>query len=152
MQALETSSPPEEVIEALLIEIKKNRITSIHEITHQRIKDFLKKLGYTKMYEHIPAIIYKLCGIPPPKISKKLEKELITMFEEIQIPFAKHCPKDRKNFMSYGYTLHKMCQLLGEDELLKCFPLLKSREKLYVQDKIWEGICSDLKWQYIRSI
>ena len=32
------------------------------------------------------------------------------------------------------------------------FPLLKSREKLRSQDKIWEAICADLKWEFISSI
>jgi hypothetical protein len=36
------------------------------------------------------------------------------MFAEIQTPFAKHCPANRKNFLSYGYTLYKFCELLGE--------------------------------------
>jgi hypothetical protein len=35
---------------------------------------------------------------------------------------------------------------------LHCFPLLKNKDKLYQQDKIWQNICADLKWQFIRSI
>ena len=74
------------------------------------------------------------------------------MFKEIQNPFQKHCPKHRKNFLSYSYVIHKFIQLLGIDEYLIYFPLLKSREKLYQQDKIWKEICNDLDWQYINSI
>ena len=50
----------------------------------------------------------------------------------------KHCPDNRKNFLSYAYVLHKFCQLLELDDLLPYFPLLKSREKLQQQDQIWE--------------
>ena len=71
---------------------------------------------------------------------------------KIQIPFIKHCPKDRKNFLSYSYVLHKFVELLGLDEYKICFPLLKSREKLHQQDKIWKGICNILRWEFIRSI
>ena len=74
------------------------------------------------------------------------------MFKEIQIPFMNNCPDDTKNFLSYSYVLHKFCQLLELDDLLSHFPLLKSREKLQQQDKIWENICKDLKWQYIPSV
>ena len=34
----------------------------------------------------------------------------------------------------------------------KIIDLLKNRDKLYNQDKIWERICTDLRWQFIRSI
>ena len=36
--------------------------------------------------------------------------------------------------------------------LLIYFPLLKSREKLQQQDKIWLKICGTLMWEYIPSI
>jgi hypothetical protein len=77
------------------------------------------------------------------------------MFKEIQEPFQKVRPnvqKKRKNFLSYAYVLHKFVELLGLDELKETFPLLKSREKLHQQDKIWEGICKELNWQFIESV
>lgn len=152
LQAKESTAPSQEVVDLLLIELKKDRVTNISDITHKRIKGYLKKLRLNKQYEHTPALINRLCGVKPPVISKKLETKLVSMFEEIQKPFEKYCPKSRKNFLSYSYTLHKMCQLLGEDELLPCFPLLKSREKLYLQDSIWKGICEDMRWRYYPSI
>jgi hypothetical protein len=74
------------------------------------------------------------------------------MFNQVQAPFERHCPADRKNFLSYSYVLYKFCELLSEDEYLPCFPLLKSKEKLYKQDQIWKNICSDLKWEYIPTV
>ena len=67
------------------------------------------------------------------------------------MPFMKHCP-EKKEFLSYSYVLHKFCELLELDDLLEFFPLLKSREKLKQQDKIWINICKELQWQYIPSI
>jgi hypothetical protein len=49
-------------------------------------------------------------------------------------------------------VLYKFCELLGEDQYLQCFPLLKSKEKLYQQDSIWKLICSDLRWEFIPTI
>lgn len=152
LQARETSKPSQDIIDLLLLELKKDRITDTKDITRKRIKGYLKKLGLNKQYEHIPSIINKLCGITPSMISKNLQNKLISMFHEIQIPFKNHCPPNRKNFLSYSYTLYKMCQLLGEDDLLPCFQLLKSREKLYLQDTIWKGICSDLNWKFYPSL
>ena len=74
------------------------------------------------------------------------------MFQQIQNPFDKHCPEERKNFLSYSYVLYKFCELLSEDEYLPCFPLLKSKEKLYQQDVIWKKICKELQWEFIATI
>jgi len=49
-------------------------------------------------------------------------------------------------------VLHKFIQLLKEDEFLKYFPLLKSRDKLHQQEQIWKKICEELEWTFIRSI
>jgi predicted RNA-binding Zn-ribbon protein involved in translation (DUF1610 family) len=150
--AREGSGPPQEVIDELLRELKKDKVETRDEVTEERIKGYLKKLKHAKLYEHIPAIIFKICGVPPPQISPRLEAKLIEMFQQIQNPFEKHAPKNRKNFLSYSYTIHKMLELLGQKQLIDKLPLLKSREKLYQQDVIWRGVTGELKWKYIASL
>tara|TARA_Y100000741_G_scaffold335420_1_gene293371 strand:- start:6610 stop:7785 length:1176 start_codon:yes stop_codon:yes gene_type:complete len=151
-QAKESTDIPNDIIEKIMVELKKERIFNVANISNNKIREILKKIKLNKFYEHIPYIINKINGKPPPNISKHLEEKLRYMFKEIQNPFQKHCPKHRKNFLSYSYVIHKFIQLLGIDEYLVYFPLLKSREKLYQQDKIWKEICNDLGWQYINSI
>ena len=133
-------------------EISKNMNIDIQKITHKQVREILKKLEYNKYYEHIPHIINVLNGKKAPILTRQYEDQLRNMFKEIQTPFMQHCPENRKNFLSYSYVLHKFCQLLELDDLLVYFPLLKSREKLQQQDKIWEKICKSLQWQYIPSI
>ena len=152
LQGKEVTVIPDTVINLVLLEIKKERITNSDDITSERIKKYLKKLKLNKYYEHIPNLISKITNKPPLTITKDFEEVLLELFDKIQEPFKKHCPKDRKNFLSYSYTLHKFCQLLGKDEYLIYFPLLKSREKLFEQEKIWRGICDDLKWNFIPSV
>lgn len=151
-QAKESTDISSEVIEKILFELKKERIFNVANISNSKIRDILKKLKLNKFYEHIPYIINKINGKPPPTITKQIEEKLRYMFKEIQTPFEKHCPKNRKNFLSYSYVIHKFIQLLDMDEYLIYFPLLKSREKLYQQDRIWKNICNDLNWQFINSI
>jgi hypothetical protein len=151
-QAQETTSIPTEVIEQLRTELKKLKIKKLTEITHAKVRGLLKKLRLNKYYEHVPYIANILNGMQPPKMTQILEERLRIMFKEIQEPFDKNCPQDRKNFLSYSYVLYKFCELLGEDQYLQCFPLLKSKEKLYQQDVIWKLICSDLKWEFIPTI
>lgn len=152
IQGKETTDIPEDVYDKILLEIRKQKITNMADISHKRVKDILKKLGINKYYEHIPHIINRLNGLPMPHLSPDLEEKLRNMFKQIQGPFLKHAPPERKNFLSYSYVLHKSIQLLERDEFLSNFPLLKSREKLSAQDKIWENICKDIGWQFIPSI
>lgn len=151
-QAKESTTVSHEVIDNIKFELKKQKISHRDDITHTKIKEILKKIGYSKYYEHTPYITTMVNGIKPPTMVQELEDRLRIMFYQIQAPFDKHCPKDRINFLSYSYVLYKFCELLGEDEYLPCFPLLKSKEKLYKHDQIWKKITTDLRWQFIPTI
>ena len=151
-QAKESTEIPKEVFDKILVEIKKERITNMVKITQTKLRKILKKLKLNKYYEHVPHIINRLNGVQAPVMDRHTEEKLRMMFKEIQGPFMKHCPKTRKNFLSYSYVLHKFVQLLELDSFLPCFTLLKSREKLHQQDVIWQKICKDLKWEYIKSL
>ena len=150
-QAKESTTVPEDVIAKLRTEFRKQKVRDLSEITHEKVKALLKKLNYAKYYEHVPYIATIVSGITPPTMPQALEDKLRLMFHAIQAPFEKHKPLNRKNFLSYSFVLYKMCELLDHDEYLPCFPLLKSREKLYIQDQIWEKICNELRWEFIRT-
>jgi ribosomal protein S27E len=151
-QAQEMTTIPPEVIEQLRAELKKIKIKNLEDITHAKVRGLLKKLRLNKYYEHVPYITNILSGIKPPNMPQELEEYLRIMFKDIQKPFDENCPTERKNFLSYSYVLYKFCELLGEDEYLQYFPLLKSKEKLYQQDVIWKKICHDLKWEFIPTV
>ena len=151
-QAKESTEIPQEVYEAICAELKKERILDYRTLARQKVREILKKLKFNKYYEHVPHIINRLNGQNAPVMSREIEEKLRYMFKEIQPSFQKNCPKDRSNFLSYSYVLYKFCELLDLDEYLPSFPLLKNRDKLYIQDKIWEKICEDLAWQFIRSV
>jgi len=150
-QAKESTNVPPEVISLLRVEFKKQKIRDLSEITHGKVRTLLKKLRLNKYYEHVPYIATVLNGINPPSMSQNLEDKLRLMFGQIQAPFKKHCPTERKNFLSYSYVLYKFCELLSEDQYLKCFPLLKDKSKIYKHDQIWKKICEELKWEFIST-
>jgi len=151
-QAKESTEIPDTVYRDIHHEVERNFNLSIKSISRPQVRGILKKLEYNKYYEHIPHIINILTGKKAPSLTQQEEEHLRSLFKEIQIPFSNNCPEGRKNFLSYSYVLHKFCELLEYDYLLSNFPLLKSREKLLQQDKIWKLICHDLHWQYIPSI
>jgi hypothetical protein len=149
-QGKETTQIPSDVIENIKLQIKKERI-SIHQITNVKTKEILKKLGYNKYYEHIPFIKDKL-GIKPPIMSPELEETLCNLFIELQSLYSKFCPDDRVNFLNYYYTAYKLCELLGENQYLEHFPMLKDPEKRMEQDVIWKKICVELNWEFIPTV
>jgi hypothetical protein len=149
-QAKETTQIPETVIEDIKNQIKKERITT-SSISNSKAKEILKKLGYNKYYEHIP-FIKDIIGIKPPVMTPELEDTLCNLFMDIQSPYAKYCPDDRVNFLNYYYTVYKLCELLGQNQFLPFFPMLKDREKRIEQDNIWKKICNELDWEFIPTI
>lgn len=151
-QAKETTEIPAAVLEQIRAELRKERITDMSKLKPSKLKEVLKKLKLSRCYDHVAHILNRLNGISAPVLSREVEEKLRSMFKEIQSSFVKHCPKKRSNFLSYSYVLYKFCELMELDEYLPCFPLLKSREKLYMQDKIWQLICTDMGWEFIRTV
>jgi len=150
-QAKQTPDIPENVFIDIVKELNKNRIVDLSTLNKQNMKNILKKLKYNIYYEHIAYIINKLNNLPPPKITRDMEKLFISMFYNIQDPWELYKQPERKNFLSYSYVLHKFCELLELDHLLDHFPLHKDPNKIMENDQIWEKICKYLNWEYISS-
>ena len=150
-QAKETTQIPEEVINAIRARIKKERIEDMSQITYDKMRDILRKLGLNKYFEHIQ-YINSLFGIKPPIMNEELHETLCVLFIEIQKPWAMHCPANRTNFFNYTYTLYQLCVLLEQTQYLPYIPLLKDLEKQRAQDQIWQQVCNTLGWLYIPSI
>ena len=150
-QAKETTQIPDEVINAIRARIKKERIEDMSQITYDKMRDILRKLGLNKYFEHIQ-YINSLFGIKPPIMNEELHETLCVLFIEIQKPWAMHCPANRTNFFNYTYTLYQLCVLLDQTQYLPYIPLLKDLEKQRAQDQIWQQVCNTLGWLYIPSI
>jgi ribosomal protein S27AE len=151
-QAKGSTEIPQDIIEQIITEFKKQRITDFKNIKYRQMREVLRKLKLNRQYDHIPYIISRLNGSIAPVMDRETEEKLRHMFKEIQPSFQKHCPKNRRNFLSYSYVLYKFCELLELDDFLASFPLLKNRDKLYQQSKVWQCICDEMCWEYIRSI
>ena len=150
-QAKQSPDIPEQVFIDIVKELNKNRIGDLSILNKKNMKAILKKLEYNIYYEHVAYIINKLNNLPPPKITRDMEKLFISMFYKIQEPWEMYKQTNRKNFLSYSYVLHKFCELLELDHLLDCFPLHKDPDKIMENDQIWDKICKHLNWEYISS-
>lgn len=152
MQARQFVTIPEDVWNAVKLELKKHRITRPKDITQDRIRDFLQKLKLSRYYDHTAYITWKLSGIKPPQVPPKLDRRLNAMFAEMQGPFERYKPPDRQNFLGYPYILFKLFELLGEDKFCKNLRLLKNKQKLRDHDVVWQKICNACGYEYLRSV
>jgi len=150
-QAKQSPEIDDSLYKDIIDELNKRRISDLSILNREKMRSILKKLKFNHLYEHTHYIINKLSGLPPPKITRDMEKMFIRMFLMIQDPWTKYKPIDRKNFLSYGYVLHKFCELLELDHLLDCFPLHKQLDILMDNDSIWKKICGNLNWDFISS-
>ena len=159
LQAKGSTEIHPQIIEDVTAEFTKRR-RKASEVTPDRVRKYLKVLGYTNYYEHEVQIASTISGTPPPYFTPQQEERLRIMFKLCQVPFDE-CPKRlkkdpatnkiRKNFPSYSYTLYKFCELMGYDDFLRYFKLLKSPKNLEQHDRMWEYFCSRLGWQYFPS-
>lgn len=160
IQANDQIEIEEETINMIKTELQKERILDSSKVSYQKIKKILKLLKQPKLYENIPEIIARIYNVQPLVIPIEVTEKLKQMFMAIQVPFDTH-RENRKNFFSYPYIIYKFCELLGLNDYLQYFNLLKSREKLMKQDILWKKIVDDLRqndstsgieWVYIASV
>ena len=152
LQAIETVQISDATMQLILQSIYESGVRRPEDVSVRMIRLVLKKLKLRKCYDHIPQIHSRITGQPPVRLTPELLEQCRVMFINIQPAFEKHCPQDRKNFISYRFLLYKMFQLLGYDELLPYMTLLKGKDKLMRQDSIFRLICKELNWQFIPSM
>jgi hypothetical protein len=158
-QAKENRSIPQEILDKVILEAKKERVKDLNILTEDKVKRYLKRLNLNDYYDNVIGIINRINGRPPFTLTSEIEDKIKIMFQQIQDPYDKFKPSGRKNFLSYSYTLHKFFQILGLHEFAKYFPLLKSTDKLRQQDDIFKKIVGFMsekdpttKWVFYPSI
>jgi hypothetical protein len=144
LQAKENKVISQEVLDMIILEANKQKITDLNMLTESTVKKFLKKLNLNDYYDNVIAIINKLNNRPPVVLTTEIENKIKIMFKQIQQPFIKHKPVIRKNFLSYSYILFQFFKILKLDEFTEYFPLLKSADKLRQQDEIFKKIVADM--------
>lgn len=141
-----------EHMQAVREQLRKMRVEPA-ETTITLVRDALKRLGLSKLYEHSANILTQINGASSTKLSPELVAKLQGMFNAIQAPFERVARRmQRKNMLSYSYVIRKCCELLAINDLAPYLPLLKSRAKVEQLDAIWKEICLELGWDFIRSI
>ena len=158
-QNKEARGIPQDVLDKVILEAKKERISDLNALTEEKVKRYLKKLNLNDYYDNVIGIINRLNGRPPFTLTQEIEEKIKKMFQQIQDPYEKFKPPSRKNFLSYSYTLCKFFQILNLHEFAKYFPLLKSNDKLRQQDDIFKKIVGHMseidkttRWVFYPSV
>lgn len=161
MQAQECTIIPEHVINNIAMELRKHNINSPENIKSSTIKDILRSLNLSCYYDNINSIVRILSGKEVPKFPEEFKNKLICMFIRTIEPFEKykHMIPSRNNYLSYPYVIRKLIKIIAYEEnnedileFENYFSFLKSRQKLWDQEKVWNQICVYNKWPFFRSI
>lgn len=156
-QAKQTTVIKPKIYEIIKIELKK-RMIELEDITPELIQDILKKYRKNMYYEHHYLIFSHITNTPPPSITRDEEDDIKKMFKMTEKPFKLFKPDSRDNYLNYSYVLNKLFLIKAETDNnskmlinAKYFKLLKSRDKLKIQDAIWKKICSYNQWPFHSS-
>jgi len=143
-----------EVPSSILTQLR-SRLATLHipttSISTSLVKKLLKELKLSKWYEYKQSICHSLDpAFPLLEIPNEHEEQILCLFLKAEAPFNTHRHHfRRKNFMSYGSILYKICELLGYTYILPHIELLKSINLMLQQQSIWKMICTQCGWEYI---
>lgn len=156
-QAKQTTVIKPKIYEIIRAELKK-RIIDIDDVTPELILDILKKYRKNMYYEHHYLIFSHITNTPPPSITRDEEDDIKRMFSMSKKPFKLFKPEWRDNNLNYSYVLNKLFLIKAELDNnpkmainARYFKLLKSRDKLKMQDVIWKSICKYNNWPFHSS-
>lgn len=148
VQGKESLVMPDEIITAVMRELYAQRVRK-EDVTQTKVREVLRKRRLRRAYDHVAQVTTAITGVRTPRISAEMEDRCRKMFVRMQPVFEKHCPRNRKNFLSYHYVLFRCFHVLGLRHMLAGFALLKSREKLLLQDEIFSKIAEELGWRFV---
>jgi hypothetical protein len=79
-------------------------------------------------------------------ITNEEEQILKDNFMLISTIYNKVAPPHRKNFLSYSFLINKLAIKNNLVNIINKLPQLNNKDKLHEQNKIWNVICEELKW------
>lgn len=151
VQSKQATYIPKHVIVTVRKELDALWITEPKDVTYKVIRNILKRMKLSKYFEHIH-YIQSILTNAEFTIPDHIVQKMFNMFKDMQEPYERLKPKNRKSFFSYEFILHKFFLILGYPEYAKLFRLLKGRSKVYKQELVFRMICDELKWSYIASV
>lgn len=142
---------PEQVIIDLKLVYEALHVRSKQEIRPTAIKTFLKQLGYPQYVDMAPRILRRINNTPIAAFTQEEIDQYVEKFGDSQVEFVKHKTGRRINFLNASYMANRLSDVLNKPWFKECFPLMKSRSVMKVQDSMWKPICKANGWPYSDS-
>lgn len=156
-EAREHKEIPQKILDLVILEANKAHITDLTILDEKQVKKYLKKLNLNDYYDNVISIINRINKRPPFILTTEIKTKIRKMFQQIQVPFDTH-KGSRKNMLSYSYLLHQFMLILNLPEFATYFCLLKSSDKLILQDVIFKKIVNEIaptdntiQWRFFPS-
>lgn len=137
-----------QIPEAVLLNVKTEINKETTSIQDQDVRKALRKLGFSSLIEHVPAILSKLNPtFNPVEISSTVLNVLCSEFAKLDTAFMKYkqsrkkYKQPRKSMLSYNFICHKICEEKNFKSYANIWKISKSEkmrkkhEDTYVQIK-----------------
>ena len=149
LQGFTVAAVPADVITKIRFFLKQKDIK--HSIVEPFLmREILHQIKLSKYYEHSVSIATAINKtFKPVRIEPKTRMQMLLMFLELERVFPEAVEKStakRKNFISYHFTLSRICMLLGKSDISNSARMLKSSKLHLEQESIWNIMCSLLNW------
>jgi hypothetical protein len=118
------------------------------KVTKDHIRLFLNEIEYSKYYEDLQLIYYKLTSKPCPDINS-IEKQLYEDFDRLVEAFLSLPNIDRKNFLNSHYVLRQLLLRRNIKVPENDLSILKTTSRMRDHDDIYEICCNILGWNFI---
>jgi hypothetical protein len=156
IQARESKSIPEDVIEDVKKCIRRNNIKNIDEITCEEVRKYLRSTKNTNYNEHVPLIRKMITGSTPPQLTDSEIQLIVLIFGKSIKIYEEHKPPEKTNVMYHPYLIYKIIEhilnspktMRKRNAILSCIHL-QSRETLIENDNVWSKVCKQLDISYI---
>ncbi len=148
-QAKERTLVPTKVLETVMREFRRRRVTEPRDVRPSVVRKVLKDLRLRKYYANATQIACRLSGEAPPRVSPVEEEALRVFFQAMQSPYERY-KGDRRNFLSYAnVTRELVVVILKRMDFTDCFPRMSAPDKRcrqqYIIRQIWRDLgCEDL--------
>lgn len=162
-QAKQNQNIPDKVFEDLYHQIKIHNLLDgtdddppevrYKRLNKEHIQMFLKELNYTKFYEDIIYIYYKITNKPPEDISH-IEAKLLEDFDTLIELYDKKYKNSgqtqhkRKNFINIHCILYQLLLKHGYKCKRSDFNILKTVDKKAIHDEIIHDLFKELSWNF----
>ena len=111
----------------------------------------LKRAGLNKYYKFASSLSFAAWGTQLPKFTGEEYDAITELFKEIDVNYVRFKSPTRSSFVSYGYVMGKLFEIMGRADLQRLILPIRSLRNLQEYDEFWKRV-SHGRWKFYPSI